>query len=200
MESLSELMVKFQNSGFIYYICLVCAMVIVIGCYLGPNYGNKHVFIYVFLCSAIGSLTVMACKALGLAIKEFSSTDSNQVHLSIIFLLVFFVISFIIIQMNYLNKALDLFNTNIVTPVFYVFFTTLVLTASAILFDEWQSISVKDVLGCLFGFLTVVSAIFLLTTFKNVDLSFQDIFHVRITKQEVNRNGFKSKYGSLYAV
>lgn len=37
--------------------------------------------------------------------------------------------------MNYLNKALDLFNTAIVSPIYYVMFTTLTITASAILFQ-----------------------------------------------------------------
>ena len=38
-------------------------------------------------------------------------------------------------QMNYLNKALDLFNTAIVSPIYYVMFTTLTVTANIILFQ-----------------------------------------------------------------
>ena len=41
----------------------------------------------------------------------------------------------VVTQMNYLNKALDLFNTAIVSPIYYVMFTTLTITASAILFQ-----------------------------------------------------------------
>jgi hypothetical protein len=37
--------------------------------------------------------------------------------------------------MNYLNKALDLFNTAIVTPVYYVMFTVLTIFASVIMFQ-----------------------------------------------------------------
>ena len=40
--------------------------------------------------------------------------------------------------MNYLNKALDLFNTAIVTPVYYVMFTSLTVAASMIMFREEQ--------------------------------------------------------------
>ena len=32
--------------------------------------------------------------------------------------------------MNYLNKALDLFNTAVVTPIYYVMFTTATIAAS----------------------------------------------------------------------
>jgi len=41
----------------------------------------------------------------------------------------------VLTQMNYLNKALDLFNTAIVSPIYYVMFTTFTITASIILFQ-----------------------------------------------------------------
>lgn len=41
----------------------------------------------------------------------------------------------VVTQMNYLNKALDLFNTAIVSPIYYVMFTTLTVTANIILFQ-----------------------------------------------------------------
>jgi magnesium transporter len=44
----------------------------------------------------------------------------------------------VVTQMNYLNKALDLFNTAIVSPIYYVMFTTLTVTANVILFQVSQ--------------------------------------------------------------
>ena len=41
----------------------------------------------------------------------------------------------VVTQMNYLNKALDLFNTAIVSPIYYVMFTTFTIIASVILFQ-----------------------------------------------------------------
>ena len=41
----------------------------------------------------------------------------------------------VVTQMNYLNKALDLFNTAIVSPIYYVMFTTLTVAANVILFQ-----------------------------------------------------------------
>lgn len=41
----------------------------------------------------------------------------------------------VVVQMNYLNKALDLFNTAIVSPIYYVMFTVCTITASVILFQ-----------------------------------------------------------------
>jgi hypothetical protein len=45
------------------------------------------------------------------------------------------VVVCVLTQMNYLNKALDLFNTAIVSPVYYVMFTTATIVASLILFQ-----------------------------------------------------------------
>lgn len=42
-------------------------------------------------------------------------------------------------QMNYLNKALDLFNTAVVTPIYYVMFTTATCAASMIMMREQQT-------------------------------------------------------------
>lgn len=44
-------------------------------------------------------------------------------------------------QMNYLNKALDLFNTAVVTPVYYVMFTTATCAASMIMMREQQTVT-----------------------------------------------------------
>jgi len=62
------------------------------------------------------------------------------------YMFIVLLITFVCIQMNYLNKALDTFNTSVVTPVYYVMFTTLVITASAILFKEWEYLQL-NVLG-----------------------------------------------------
>lgn len=65
--------------------------------------------------------------------------------------------------MAYLNKSLDLFNTGIVTPVYYVMFTTLVLIASAILFKEWKHLSFEvsyihfKIFICSFVFFNIIS-------------------------------------------
>ena len=45
------------------------------------------------------------------------------------------VVCCVLTQMNYLNKALDLFNTAIVSPIYYVMFTTLTVAANIILFQ-----------------------------------------------------------------
>ena len=56
----------------------------------------------------------------------------------------------VLTQINYLNKALDVFNTAIVSPIYYVMFTVATITASVIMFQvrhvyEWDSYSLLKV-------------------------------------------------------
>lgn len=107
----------------------------------------------------------------GIAITATISGGENNLNNALFYFLIVMVLVTISIQMNYLNKALDIYDTSIVTPIYYVFFTTFVLIASAILFEEWKRLSVINVLGTLSGFITVVIAVFMLNSFKNASIA-----------------------------
>jgi hypothetical protein len=49
----------------------------------------------------------------------------------------------VITQLNYLNRALDMFNTAIVSPIYYVMFTLFTITASLIMFKVRRSLGPK---------------------------------------------------------
>lgn len=159
-----------------------------IGLYVGPKYGRVNVTVYILLCSIIGSLTVMGCKTLGIAIKQ-TLEGNNEMGNALTWLSLLTVIICIMVQMNYLNKALDLFNTGLVTPIYYVFFTTFVILASAILFQEWESLSNEDIVGSLCGFSIVIIAIFLLNAFKDLDITYHDVGQILKPKRKLlNQN------------
>ena len=175
INDLELLIEKAMDTTFIVYVLVIIAISVLIAFYLGPKAGHKNVVIYIILCSAIGSLTVMSCKALGLAIRDQISGRSNDFGMGLPYALMLISAVFIAIQMNYLNKALDIFSTSIVTPIYYVVFTSLVITASAILFKEWKHMSASDVVGDVCGFLVVVIAVILLNAFKDMDVSLDDL-------------------------
>lgn len=140
-----------------------------------PRFGNTNIAVYLLMCSAIGSLTVVFCKAVALGVKETISGGNNNVSHFMFWLLLFMSVVCIMIQMNYLNKSLDIFNTSVVTPVYYVMFTVLVIIASGLLFREWEHMKGNDILGCICGFTIVIVAVFMLNAFKDVKLSFKDL-------------------------
>lgn len=59
VEDLNELMDKLQDASFIIYVLIISAVSLIIAFYIGPRMGHLNVAVYVVLCSAIGSLTVI---------------------------------------------------------------------------------------------------------------------------------------------
>lgn len=161
-------------SGFILFGLFVVVSASLLIFYVVPRHGNSNVLVYVTICSVLGSFTVMGCKGLGVALKQTFGGHSELTNwLTWVLLLV--VVSCILIQLNYLNKALDIFNTSVVTPIYYVFFTSSVMVASLILFKEWYTMKTLDIVGNLCGFLTIIAGIFLLNAFKDINLSLANL-------------------------
>ena len=182
--NMEELLLRLQNPLFIIYMSMTIGLSISIIVHFGPKYGNRNVTVYLILCSTIGSLSVMCCKGLGIALRETINGTKNEMSNWLTWLLLFSVIFFIMLQMNYLNKSLDLFNTSIVTTIYYVFFTSSVILASNVLFEEWKNMTVKDILGTFCGFFNVVVAIFLLNAFKEMNISLNDVRQMTRLKRE----------------
>ncbi|XP_062551495.1 magnesium transporter NIPA2 [Armigeres subalbatus] len=185
IDDLNLLLDKLQDAAFISYVLIILTISLFIGCCCGPRYGHKNVMVYILLCSAIGSLTVMSCKALGLALRDTISGKSNDFGMWLPYFLIIITVIFVGIQVNYLNKALDIFNTSIVTPIYYVIFTTLVITASAILFKEWGRMKAEDIIGDLCGFFVVIVAVVLLNAFREMDISLNDVKGIMRPKREL---------------
>ncbi|KAH8308461.1 hypothetical protein KR059_012999, partial [Drosophila kikkawai] len=175
IEDLQLLFDMLQDPVFILYVICIIGSTVFVACFIAPRHGHTNVVVYIFMCSGIGSLTVMSCKALGLAIRQTLNNGGNVFLTWMPWFLILITVTFIAIQMNYLNKALDIFNTSIVTPVYYVMFTTLVIVASAILFKEFTHMRFDDILGDVCGFLVVITAVFLLNAFRDIDITLNDV-------------------------
>lgn len=149
---------------------------------VGPRHGQTNILVYITICSVIGALSVSCVKGLGIAIKE-AIAGKNVVRNPLAWVLVLGLVACVSTQINYLNKSLDIFNTSLVTPIYYVFFTTSVLTCSAILFKEWGHMGSDDVIGTLSGFSTIIIGIFLLHAFKDISISLANLA-VSMRKEE----------------
>ncbi|CAK1601094.1 unnamed protein product [Parnassius mnemosyne] len=175
IQEFSELKNKIFDFLFISYVLTISVMTLIIKIVFVPRFGNTNVVVYLLICSAIGSLTVVFCKGVALGIKETVEGGGNNFTNYLFWLLVVLSALCVVVQMNYLNKSLDIFNTSVVTPIYYVIFTVLVIISSGILFKEWEQIYFEDILGCTCGILILMIAVFILNAFKDVNLSFKDI-------------------------
>ncbi|KAF9361480.1 hypothetical protein BGX26_002830 [Mortierella sp. AD094] len=151
--------------GFLVYMCLVIIVSLGIVWKVAPKYGKKHLLVYVSVCSLIGSLSVVATQGLGAAIVHNITTGTPQFNHWFIYVTIVFVICTLLTEINYLNKALNLFNTAMVTPVYYVFFTSATLVASVILFQGFSA-SASSIMTVVMGFFVICAGVVLLQTSK----------------------------------
>ncbi|GFY81629.1 magnesium transporter NIPA [Actinidia rufa] len=167
IESVKEVWYLATEPGFLVYSGIVLVAVIVLIFLFVPRYGATHLIVYIGICSLTGSLTVMSVKAVGIALK-LSFSGSNQFIYFQTWFFTIFVIFGCLLQLNYLNKALDTFNTAVVSPVYYVMFTTLTILASMIMFKDWGTQNASQIVTELCGFVTILSGTFLLHKTKDM--------------------------------
>ncbi|KDP39338.1 hypothetical protein JCGZ_01095 [Jatropha curcas] len=167
IESVKQVWYLATEPGFLVYTVIVLIAVAVLIFRYVPLYGQTHMIVYVGICSLTGSLTVMSVKAVGIALK-LTFSGSNQFIYFQTWLFTIIVVVFCLLQVNYLNKALDNFKTAVVSPVYYVMFTTFTIIASMIMFKEWDSQDASQIATELCGFVTILSGTFLLHRTKDM--------------------------------
>ncbi|KAG8658403.1 probable magnesium transporter NIPA2 isoform X1 [Manihot esculenta] len=167
IESVKEVWHLATEPGFLVYTGLVLIAVALLIFRYVPRYGQTHMIVYVGICSLMGSLTVMGVKAVGIALK-LTFSGLNQFIYFQTWLFTVIVVVCCLLQVNYLNKALDTFNTAVISPVYYVMFTTFTILASMIMFKDWDSQDASQIVTELCGFVTILSGTFLLHRTKDM--------------------------------
>ncbi|XP_006138355.2 magnesium transporter NIPA4 [Pelodiscus sinensis] len=174
VTTLTEMASKLKEPGFLAYATILLVACLVLIFFLAPRYGQHNILIYLAICSVIGAFSVSSVKGLGIAIKGFFA-HQPVLQNPLTWILIITLVASVTTQVNYLNKALDVFNTSLVFPIYYVLFTTIVITTSIILFKEWVTMSVVDIIGTVCGFLTIILGVFLLQAFKDMDVSLRNL-------------------------
>ncbi|KAI0590243.1 RhaT Permease drug-metabolite transporter (DMT) superfamily [Pyrenophora tritici-repentis] len=161
VESVEEILNLALQPGFLFYCAFVVVFCIVMIYKIAPKYGRKNPLIYLSICSTSGSVSIMFIKAFGIALKMTFAGNNQFTHPST-YVFVILVVGCILTQMNYFNKALSQFSTNIVNPLYYVTFTTCTLVASCLLFQGFNTTSAVNTISLLCGFLIIFSGVYLL--------------------------------------
>ncbi|CAK8695102.1 magnesium transporter NIPA2-like [Clavelina lepadiformis] len=174
VADLAEMGSKLIDPIFVSYAIIVILISLYLIFYVAPRHGTSNFLVYISICSLLGSFSVSSVKGVGLAFKDWAAGINIWTNALTYILFLGLVLS-VSTQVNYLNKALDIFNTSMVSPVYYVLFTTTVLICTAILFKEWNTMNAASVIGMLSGFGTIVSGIFLLHAFKDVHFTLSDL-------------------------
>uniref|UniRef100_A0A2P2K4X8 Probable magnesium transporter n=1 Tax=Rhizophora mucronata TaxID=61149 RepID=A0A2P2K4X8_RHIMU len=160
-SSVQEIWTLATQPAFLVYVAATLSIVLALVLYFEPRFGQTNILVYLGICSSMGSVTVVSIKAIGIAIKLTLEGISQLAYPQTWFFITVAVIC-VITQLNYLNKALDTFNAAIVSPVYYVMFTTLTIIASAIMFKDWSGQNVSSIASEICGFITVLSGTIIL--------------------------------------
>ncbi|KAI8078637.1 magnesium transporter [Halteromyces radiatus] len=163
VQSVEELVSYMLQPGFIVYFIIVILVTIVLIWKAVPRWGKTRPIVYVTICSLVGSLSIMAIKAFGIAVR-LTIAGNNQFTQISTYVFGFMCVVFILTQMNYFNKALDTFSTNVVNPIYFVFFTTATIVASAIMYSGWHTSDAINTVTLICGFLIIFSGVYLLNS------------------------------------
>ncbi|KAJ7093710.1 magnesium transporter NIPA-domain-containing protein [Mycena epipterygia] len=118
---------------------------------VAPKHGRTNPLVYISIASLVGSVSVMFVKGFGVAFI-YPST----------YLFGFISVGCIIIQLNYSNRALDVFSVNLVNPMYYVGFCTATIVASLILFKGFNTTNATNTVSLLCGFIVTFLGVHIL--------------------------------------
>ncbi|CAO1635369.1 unnamed protein product [Sympodiomycopsis kandeliae] len=162
--SINEFKHLFLSPGFLVWggICIVTSLVLIF--FVAPKYGKKNMLVYITICSLLGGLSVSTTSGVGSAIL-LSIRGSMQLKNWFFYVLLVFVAVTLVAEIIYLNKALELFHTSMVTAVYYTTFTSATLVSTIVLFKGLDA-APATIITLVLGFLTIVTGIVLLQLSK----------------------------------
>ncbi|KAH7037834.1 magnesium transporter NIPA-domain-containing protein [Microdochium trichocladiopsis] len=161
IQTIDEILQYAIQPGFLLYCMAVTIFATIMIYKVAPVHGKKNPLIYLSICSTVGSVSVMSVKAFGIALK-LTFAGKNQFTHSSTYVFMILTTVCILTQMNYFNKALSQFSTQIVNPLYYVTFTTATLCASFILFSGFNTTDPTNTISLLCGFLVTFTGVYLL--------------------------------------
>jgi len=111
VATIDEILHYAIQPAFLFYCTAVIVFATVMVYRIAPRYGRKNPLIYLSICSTVGSVSIMAVKGVGVAVK-LTLGGSNQFTHPSTYVFILVTVVCILTQMNYFNKALSQFNTN----------------------------------------------------------------------------------------
>ncbi|EPQ53707.1 DUF803-domain-containing protein, partial [Gloeophyllum trabeum ATCC 11539] len=161
VQTVDEILHYAMQPGFLMYCFTVAVFSLIMIYVVAPRYGRSNPLVYISICSLVGSVSVMAIKGFGVAVK-LTFAGHNQFTLPSTYVFGITVAGCILVQMNYFNKALDTFSTNVVNPMYYVGFSSATIVASLILFQGFNTTDTSNTISLLIGFIVTFLGVHLL--------------------------------------
>ncbi|XP_039068526.1 probable magnesium transporter NIPA6 [Hibiscus syriacus] len=157
-SSVPDIWTLATQPAFLVYVAASLSTVLALVLHFEPRYGHTNILVYLGIWAFLSCLVsqVVSIKAIGIAIKLTLNGISQIAYPQTWFFVTVAAIC-VVTQLIYLNKALDTFNAALVSPVYYVMFTTLTIIASVIMFKDWSGQNAGSIASEICGFITVLS-------------------------------------------
>ncbi|KAK2007015.1 DUF803-domain-containing protein [Colletotrichum eremochloae] len=141
--------------AFEIYLAVTISLIIVL-MWASPRYGHRTILIDLGLVGLFGGFTALSTKGVS---SILSTTLLGGFKTPVAWALLFILLFTAVMQVRYVNKALQRFSSTQVIPIQFVLFTLCVIVGSAVLYRDFERTSAeqagKFVGGCLLTFFGV---------------------------------------------
>ncbi|KAK2630084.1 hypothetical protein QTJ16_000904 [Diplocarpon rosae] len=155
-----EILGAITATAFEIYMSVTVALIIVL-IWASPRYGNRTILIDLGLVGLFGGYTALSTKGVA---SMLSSTLWRALTTPVTYALLAVLISTAVMQVRYVNKALQRFDSTQVIPVQFVMFTLSVIIGSAILYRDFEKASAENFSKFIGGCLLTFFGVFLITS------------------------------------
>lgn len=167
----SQLWVAIKRLEFLIYTAISVSSGALLAFLSTTSLGDRWVLIDVGTCAIFGGFTVLSTKGISSLISGGQPIEALKFPITYGLVLVLAVTA--VVQITYLNRALQRFDSREVIPTQFVFFTISAIVGSAILYRDFENMDAHRLINFLFGCLTTFAGVFVLT-WRHGDASGQE--------------------------
>lgn len=146
---------------FVVYALLMLALGIGLMMACHTSIGRRSILVHVGVCGVFGGFTVLATK--GVSSFVVHAHDARILHEPLFYVLLAVLVSTALLQLAYLNGALQRFDSRHVVPTQFVLFTVSTIVGSSILYHDFAKLRWPAITGFSLGCTCTFIGVFVLT-------------------------------------
>ncbi|KAK3937627.1 DUF803 domain membrane protein [Diplogelasinospora grovesii] len=142
------------------YVTISCSLIVLL-MWASPRYGRRTILIDLGLVGLFGGYTALATKGVS---SMLSSTLLGAFGTPVTYGLILVLVVTAVMQVRYVNRALQRFDSTQVIPIQFVLFTLSVIIGSAVLYRDFERTSGEQAIKFIGGCLLTFFGVFLITS------------------------------------
>lgn len=159
-----ELKAIWKTTKTIVYLSLTFAAIIVLT-YLSPKYGHRFLALDMLLVGIYAGYTVSATKAVSSLLNQGALEMFTE---WIFYVMILMLVVTGVLQVRYLQKALQKFDSTEVIPTQFVMFTLFAILAGGVLYDDFENMSTMDILLFCVGIGLTFAGVYLISRGRGI--------------------------------